>query len=123
MLLLLYASSDSLDPDLSRVSGAPGMFVLGVLLFGIPALSYFTANLVIRIRTIIRNEYEAYHAVVKRVDINSMSIVCDKQAYKFKYPVCVGKRGKKIHDTPAILVFLLDEVYIIPDDVNGLSVK
>lgn len=123
VLLLLYASSDSLDPDLSRVSGAPGMFILGVLLFGIPALSYFTTNLVIRIRTIIRNEYEAYHAVVERVDINSMSIVCDEQAYKFKYPVCVGKRGKKIHDTPAILVFLLDEVYIIPDDVNGLSVE
>lgn len=123
VLLLLYVSSDSLDSDLSRVSGASGMFILGVLLFGIPAISYFVTNLIIRIRTIFRNEYEAYHAVVKRVDIDSMSMVYDKRTYKFKYPVCVGKRKKKNQDTPAILVFILDEVYIIPDDVNGLSVE
>lgn len=116
LAFLFLSSFDRLDSASSKVSGGAGLLILGVLIFGIPAFSYFLTNLILRIRIVRRKEYDSCHAIVAGVDYKGLRLN-GFGTRPYKYAFCVGARNRDIHNTPATLVFILDEVYVIPDDV------
>lgn len=92
------------------------LVVIGILTFGIPTMSYNIACSAHRIRTVKRCKYNAYHAVASGADGLYMWIMGKNEAiHSFDYCRCLGIRAKKIHNTNVILVFVPDEVYLIPD--------
>lgn len=116
LAFLFLSSFDRLDSPSSKVSGGAGLLIFGVLIFGIPAFSYFLTNLILRIRIVRRKEYDSCHAIVAGVDYKGLRLN-GFGTRPYKYAFCVGARNRDIHNTPATLVFILDEVYVIPDDV------
>ena len=116
LAFLFLLSFDRLDSASSKVSGGAVLLILGVLIFGIPAFSYFLTNLILRIRIVRRKEYDSCHAIVAGVDYKGLRLN-GFGTRPYKYAFCVGARNRDIHNTPATLVFILDEVYVIPDDV------
>lgn len=115
---LFLASLNNLESSYSKVSDGAGLLILGVLIFGIPAFAYFLTRLILRIRIVRRKSYDSCHAVVTRVDANGVHLAgYAKHAAAYEHGFCVGVRKREINDTPATLVFILDEVYIIPDSV------
>lgn len=106
--------------DLEYATGSdllkPILIAFLIMIFLIPMLAYNITNLVYRIRTVLRREYYAYSAVVHIVDFRDMWITGKYGTYEFNYCVCLGIRAKNVNDTKAILVFLPDEVYLIPDE-------
>lgn len=116
LAFLFLSSFDHLDSASSKVSGGAVLLILGVLIFGIPSFSYFLTNLILRIRIVRRKEYDSCHAIVAGVDYKGLRLN-GFGTRPYKYAFCVGARNRDIHNTPATLVFILDEVYVIPDDV------
>lgn len=92
------------------------ILLVGVVTFGIPISAYNIACSAYRIRTVKRCEYNAYHTVVKGANGMHMWIMDDKErVIKFDYCKRLGIRAKNIHDTELILVFVPDEVYLLPN--------
>lgn len=92
-----------------------GFYILVIVVFLIPIFAYNIACSICRIRTVLRREYIAYHAVVSKVDWFDMYITGEKgNTYEFSYCRCLGVRAKEIHNTNVILVFVPDEVYLLP---------
>lgn len=92
------------------------ILLIGIVTFGIPISAYNIACSVCRIRTVKRCEYNAYHTVVKGANGMHMWIMDDKErVFKFDYCKRLGIRAKNIHDTELILVFVPDEVYLLPN--------
>ena len=58
----------------------------------------------------------AYHAVVKYMDTYKMVIDSGNRKYEYKYSTLVGMKEKQVHDTPAVLIFIPDDVLIFPDE-------
>lgn len=58
----------------------------------------------------------AYHAVVKYMNSYNMKIDSDGRRYEYKYGILVGMKEKQVHDTPAVLIFIPDDVLIFPDE-------
>ena len=102
--------------DVGEANEVDFFIILGVLVFGIPISAYNIASSAYRIRTVKRRQYNAYRTEASGADGLHMWIM-DKNdnIYTFDYCRCLGIRPKKVHGTKVILVFVPDEVYLIPD--------
>lgn len=89
--------------------------LVGIVTFGIPISAYNIACSAYRLRTVKRCEYNAYHTIVKGANGMHMWIMDDNErVIKFDYCKRLGIRAKDIHDTGLILVFVPDEVFLLP---------
>ena len=104
------------NSSVSRIQGRAFMVILIIFIVGMPYLVYLFFNTILRLRVLMKREYFVYHAVVSNVDFVDMTFCYKHRLYKYKYCACVGIRAKDVDNTPATLVFLPDEVYLIPDD-------
>lgn len=117
-IALLFIESNNLGSSFSKISGGAGMMILGILIFGFPVLAYYVTDSVMQVRTLLRGEYEMYHAVISKINYSDFTIRGEKFICKFEYCNCVGIRKKKLNSTPVIMIFILDQVYIVPDKMN-----
>ena len=60
--------------------------------------------------------------IVKKVEDSTVTVDRDGKVFHYKDCSCVGIREKKINNTGATLVFIPDDVLLIPDEVveNGV---
>lgn len=86
--------------------------------FGIPIIAYYISNGLKKISVVKKHEYMAYHVIVPRVNNGKIYIYDKNKHYEYKYCTCVGIKEKDINFTPAILVFIPDDVLIFSDDKN-----
>ena len=96
--------------------GISFILIVGVVTFGIPISAYNIGGSVYRIRTVKNCKYNAYRTVVSGADRLNMWIIEPQGAvHTFEYCRCLGIRSKNVHNTKAILVFVPDEVYLLPE--------
>ena len=100
-----------------RGTGVMAFILLIVVVFGFPVCVYYLTNAIHKLRIITGHKYMAYHAVVKYVDSYRMKINRDGKNYEYKFSTLVGMKEKQVKDTPAILIFIPDDVLIFPDEV------
>ena len=100
-----------------RGTGVMAFILLMVAVFGFPLLVYFLTIAIYKLRIIAGHKYMAYHAVVKYVNSYKVRIDSDGRQYEYKYGTLVGMKEKQVNDTPAILIFIPDDVLIFPDEV------
>ena len=89
--------------------------LLFIVVFGFPVFIYYVSSAIYRIRIVTGHKYTAYHVIVQSIDDSVLRINRDKRQYKYKYSTLVGMREKQIHDTPATLIFIPDNVFVFPD--------
>lgn len=117
IFLLVYNGYVAKYAKFSRTQGRAG-FVFGfILIFGLPLFSYSLTNFVYRLRVVKHKEYIAYHAVVRGIHDNRLTIFEKSKYCVFKYSNCIGMHQKDVHDTPGVLIFVPDEVYFFPDKI------
>ena len=102
----------------SRTQGRAGFIFAFILVFGLPLFFYSFTNFVYRLRVVKRREYIAYHAVVRGMHDNRLTLFYKSKINTFKYSNCIGMSEKDVHDTPGIIVFVPDEAYFFPDEVH-----
>lgn len=103
--------------NLRRGTGYMGFLLLLVLIFGFPVFVYSITNTIYKLRIVSGHKYMAYHAIVERMNGYVMKIDCDGRRYEYKYSTLVGMRSGQIQDTPAVLIFVPDDVLIFPDEI------
>ena len=99
-----------------RGTGFMAFILLLVIVFGFPVFVYYLTNAINKLRIITGHKYMAYHAVVKYMDTYKMVIDSGNRKYEYKYSTLVGMKEKQVHDTPAVLIFIPDDVLIFPDE-------
>ena len=100
-----------------RGTGFMAFILLMVVVFGFPVFVYYITNAIYKLRIIAGHKYIAYHAVVKYVNTYKMKIDSDGRKYEYKYSTLVGMKEKQVNNTPAVLIFIPDDVLIFPDEV------
>ena len=131
MLLIVYAYISSRSvPDsvpngdivqaiifVKRRRGQRPLFfmMIFVVTFAIPIIAYCITYAANKLRVILRHEYIAYHVIVKKVEDSTVTVDRDGKVFHYKDCSCVGIREKKINNTGATLVFIPDDVLLIPD--------
>lgn len=105
----------------SRTQGRAGFVFAFILIFGLPLFFYSFTNFVYRLRVVKRREYIAYHAVVRGMHDNRLTLFNKSKIHTFKYSNCIGMSEKDVHDTPGIIVFVPDEAYFFPDEIHQVS--
>lgn len=116
LAFFIVAGVITLEGNIDSDDFAVFLITLGIIIFIIPILAYNITCAACRIRIALRREYCVYRSQVKAVDGYNMKIVGKLGIYKFKYCKCLGICKEEVYDTNAILVFVPDEVYILPDD-------
>ena len=93
------------------------MFFVSVFLasFWIPLFAYYITNAIYKLRIVKRREYIAYHAIVDKVDSFKIRINNSGVHYKYDYCSCVGIKSKNVNKTPAILIFVPDDLFLFAD--------
>ena len=86
------------------------------LAFGIPIVAFYISNALKKIRVVKNHEYIAYHVIVTSVNNSKITIYDKNKHYTYNYCTCVGIKEEEIHNTPAILVFIPDDVLLFPDN-------
>ena len=86
------------------------------LSFGIPIVAYYITNALKKIRVVRNHEYIAYHVIVPRINNGKIYIFDKNRRYAYNYCTCVGIKEKNIHNIPATLIFVPDDVLIFPDN-------
>lgn len=109
---LLYAL---IEVRLKRATGGMFFFTVFIVAFSPAILSYCITGTICRIRIVKKHQYIACHAIVRKVDCGRISLSSDKYYYRYNYTTCFGIRERNIHDTPATLIFLPDNVFLFPD--------
>ena len=105
----------------SRTQGRAGFVFAFILIFGLPLFFYSFTNFVYRLRVVKRREYIAYHAVVRGMHDNRLTLFNKSKIHTFKYSNCIGMSEKDVHDTPGIIIFVPDEAYFFPDEIHQVS--
>ena len=121
IVLLISSGYVALHARFSRTEGRAGFIFFLILIFGLPAFSYSVTNFVYRLRVVKRKEYIAFHAIVRGMHDNRLTLYYGSKFNVFKYSNCVGMSQKDVYDTPGIIIFLPDEVYFFPDEILLLS--
>ena len=121
IFLLFYNGYVAKYARFSRTQGRAGFIFGFILIFGLPLFFYSLTNFVYRLRVVKRKEYIAYHAVVRGMHDNRLTIFEKSKHCVFKYSNCVGMHQKDVHDTPGVLIFVPDEVYFFPDKIFQTS--
>ena len=83
------------------------------LIFGGPVLVYYMTCAIIRLRVLMRKEYEVYHGVVVGASFRELRLNSTRHK---TYGVVLGMRTKDVDHTLATIVFIPDEIYVIPDN-------
>ena len=133
MLLIVYAYISSISvPDsvpagdiaqavifVRRRRGQGPLFfmMIFVVTFAIPIIAYCITYAVNKLRVIVRYEYIAYHVIVKKVEDSTVTVDRDGKVFHYKDCSCIGIQAKKINNTGATLVFIPDDVLLVPDEV------
>ena len=100
----------------SERAEGPAFFISVFLIsFWIPIFAYYITNAIYKLRIVHKREYIAYHAIVNSVNGNVIKISDKKRHYKYEYCTCVGIRQSKVNKTKATLIFIPDDVLLIPD--------
>ena len=124
ILLLSYDSYSVRPGDLlgavlyvrvRRETGFMFFVLLAIAVFGFPLVCYYITNSINRLRIVTGHKYIAYHAIIWNMDGSIMRINRDERHYKYEYCTLVGMRPKKINNTPAVLIFIPDGVFIFQD--------
>jgi hypothetical protein len=100
-----------------RGQGPLFFMMIFVVTFAIPIIAYCITYAVNKLRVILRHEYIAYHVIVKKVEDSTVTVERDGKVFHYKDCSCVGIREKKINNTGATLVFIPDDVLLVPDEV------
>ena len=138
MLLIVYAYISSISvPDsvpagdiaqavifVRRRRGQGPLFfmMIFVVTFAISIIAYCITYMAKKLRVILRHEYIAYHVIVKKVEDSTVTVDRDGKVFHYKDCSCIGIQAKKINNTGATLVFIPDDVLLVPDEVveNGV---
>lgn len=100
----------------SEKAEGPAFFIsVFIISFWIPIFAYYITNAIYKLRIVHKHEYIAYHAIVNSVKDNVIKISDKKRNYKYDYCTCVGIRQSKVNNTKATLIFIPDDVLLIPD--------
>ena len=100
-----------------RGTGFMAFILLLIVVFGFPLFVYYITNAINKLRVITGHKYMAYHAIVNSVNSYKMRIDNSGRTYENKYSTLVGMKEKQIKNTPAVLIFIPDDVFIFPDEV------
>jgi len=100
-----------------RGTGFMAFILLLIVVFGFPLFVYYITNAIYKLRTVTTHKYIAYHAVVNSVNTYKVRIDNAGRHYEYKFGTLVGMREKQVKDTPAVLIFIPDDVLIFPDEV------
>jgi hypothetical protein len=105
-----------------RGQGPLFFMMIFVVTFAISIIAYCITYTAKKLRVILRHEYIAYHVIVKKVEDSTVTVDRDGKVFHYKDCSCVGIQAKKINNTGATLVFIPDDVLLIPDEVveNGV---
>ena len=103
--------------SLRRGTGYMAFMMLLAVVFGFPIFVYYVTSTIYKLRIVSGHKYMAYHAIVKSMNGYQMRINCDGRHYEYKYSTLVGMRSGQIQDTPAVLIFIPDDVLIFPDEI------
>ena len=133
MLLIVYAYISSISvPDsvpagdiaqavifVRRRRGQGPLFfmMIFVVTFAISIIAYCITYMAKKLRVILRHEYIAYHVIVKKVEDSTVTVDRDGKVFHYKDCSCIGIQAKKINNTGATLVFIPDDVLLVPDEV------
>lgn len=133
MLLIVYAYISSISvPDsvpaghiaqavifVRRRRGQGPLFfmMIFVVTFAISIIAYCITYMAKKLRVILRHEYIAYHLIVKKVEDSTVTVDRDGKVFHYKDCSCIGIQAKKINNTGATLVFIPDDVLLVPDEV------
>lgn len=130
ILLLSYDSYSVRPGDLlgailyvrvRRETGFMFFIMIAIVVFGLPLVCYYITNSIYRFRIVSGHKYIAYHAIIWNMDGSIMRINRDKRQYKYEYCTLVGMRPKKVNNTPAVLIFIPDGVFIFPDEKSSTA--
>ena len=99
-----------------RASGPLFFLMIFVVTFAIPIIAYYMTNAVYKLRIVRHHEYIAYHAIVKKVKGSTIVVNQDGRFFHYKYCACVGIRADKVKNTKATLIFIPDDMLLIPDE-------
>lgn len=86
------------------------------LAFAIPIVAFYISHALKKIRVVRKHEYIAYHVIASSVTSGKISIYDKNKSFKYNYCTCVGIKEKDIHNTPATLIFIPDDVLLFPDN-------
>ena len=100
-----------------RGTGVMAFLLLLVAVFGFPVFVYYVTNAIYKLRIVTSHKYMAYHAIVKSIRDYKVRIDCEGREYRYDYATLVGMKESQIQDTPAVLIFIPDDVLIFPDEV------
>lgn len=115
VLLGLGFACVGIGSSVTRVADRAGLFFLGVIIFGGPVLAYYATCAIIRLRVVLRKEYAVYHGVVVGASFREVRLNSSRNKM---YGVVLGMRAKDVDHIPATIIFIPDEVYVIPDRVE-----
>ena len=99
----------------NRKFGFAFFLMIIFLAFGIPIIAFYITNAYKKIKVVKNHEYIAYHAIVSGVHNGKIAIYNNNMYYKYDYCICVGIKEKNVHDLPATLIFIPDDVLLFPD--------
>ena len=88
------------------------------LAFGIPIITFYISNALKKIRVVKNHEYIAYHVIATSVNNSKITIYDKNKHYTYNYCTCVGIKEEEINNTPAILVFIPDDVLLFPEETK-----
>ena len=88
------------------------------LVFGIPIITFYISNALKKIRVVKNHEYIAYHVIATSVNNSKITIYDKNKHYTYNYCTCVGIKEEEINNTPAILVFIPDDVLLFPEETK-----
>ena len=100
-----------------RGTGVMAFILLLIVVFGFPAFVYFITDAIYKLRIVTKHEYLVYHAIVSSVNTYKLRIDNGGRKYEYKYGTLVGMKEKQINNTPAVMIFIPDDVLIFPDEV------
>jgi hypothetical protein len=100
---------------LRQRTGLMAFILLLVVVFGFPIFVYYVTNVIYKLRIVAGHKYMAYHAIVNSMNNGQIKIDRDKRKYNSKYCTLVGMREKEVNNTPAVLIFIPDDVFVFPD--------
>lgn len=100
-----------------RGQGPLFFMMIFVVTFAISIIAYCITYMAKKLRVILRHEYIAYHVIVKKVEDSTVTVDRDGKVFHYKDCSCIGIQAKKINNTGATLVFIPDDVLLVPDEV------
>lgn len=100
-----------------RGQGPLFFMMIFVVTFAISILAYCITYTAKKLRVILRHEYIAYHVIVKKVEDSTVTVDWDGKVFHYKDCSCIGIKAEKINNTGATLVFIPDDVLLVPDEV------